>query len=229
MSATATDITQLCILVHPHGHPKPKILHYSIVWGCRRNSNNTRCEFPLHWRLWSWTFQEILLQDMSCQSVSWGHPENVLKMYAMLNDQSYRSLASFFFWLIQHQKQNIALQPKDMCQIYWVFRKKKLISILVKSLLVELISGFKHQLNVVKYSTTVKFQCQKLLSSNHELDQGCVLLEIYLGDVYKPSVSSFKTNILENGRPLLFIPWQSVAQLAQCRASVLDSAFAVLM
>lgn len=43
-----------------------------------------------------------------------------------------------------------------------------------------------------------------------KLDLGWVLVsEVCLGDVHKPSVSSFKTNILENRRPSLFIPCTS--------------------
>ncbi len=186
-----------------------------------------------------------------------GHPENAVKMYAMLDDQSNRSLARSRFFDIFNINSIASPYSLKTCagliecsgrkaSGYRIEAANGGISLALPTLIecdeipnnrdeIPTPEAALHQLHLKHIASEIPaldseahillllgrdilrvHKVRKQINGpnntpfGQKLDLGWVLVgEVCLGDVHKPSVSSFKTNILENGRPSLFIPCTS--------------------
>ncbi len=186
-----------------------------------------------------------------------GHPENAVKMYAMLDDQSNRSLARSRFFDIFNINSIASPYSLKTCagsiecsgrkaNGYRIKAANGGISLALPTLIecdeipnnrdeIPTPEAALHQLHLKHIASEIPaldseahillllgrdilrvHKVRKQINGpnntpfGQKLDLGWVLVgEVCLGDVHKPSVSSFKTNILENGRPSLFIPCTS--------------------
>ncbi len=203
-----------------------------------------------------------------------GHPEKAVKMYAMLDDQSNRSLArSKFFDLFNINSKTSTYSLKKCAGLIDCYGRKASgyrieaanggISLALPTLIecdeipdnrdeiptpeaalhqphlkhiapeIPVLDPEAHILLLLGRDILRAHKVRKQINGPHnmpfgqKLDLGWVLVgEVCLGDVHKPIVSSFKTNILENGRPSLFIPCTSHVRVKEKVNSNLTTLYA---